>query len=51
LFLITAAGTETYDPSNYEPGKYPDYEAPTKRLSAEAVRKGLELERMKLNPF
>ena len=49
--MITSAGVETYDEASYDPAKYPDVDFPTRRLSAEAVKRGLEGEKMKINRF
>ena len=51
LFCISSAGMETYDPQNYHPERYPDFDEPTKYLSSKLVKASLNREEQKNHPF
>ena len=51
LFCASAAGMETYDPANYNPGHYPDFDEPTKYLSPAMVKASLNREEKKNHPM
>mmetsp|Transcript_871 Transcript_871/g.1178 ORF Transcript_871/g.1178 Transcript_871/m.1178 type:complete len:186 (+) Transcript_871:451-1008(+) len=51
LFCVSAAGVETYDPANYHPERYPDFDEPTKYLSAKMIAAREKLEARKGHPM
>ena len=51
LFCVSSAGVETYDPANYHPERYPDFDDPTVYLSPKMIAARQKLEDNKGNPF
>ena len=51
LFCASTAGYETYDPANYKPGKYPDFDEPSKPLHPKLVESSLRREDRKTHPM
>ena len=51
LFCVSAAGMETYDPQNYHPERYPDFDEPTTYLSPKLIKSSLQREETLDHPF
>lgn len=51
LFCVSAAGMETYDPQNYHPERYPDFDEPTKYLTPKLIQASLVREEKKNHPL
>ena len=51
LFCVSAAGMEAYDPLNYHPERYPDFDEPTKYLTPKLIKASLEREEQKNHPM
>ena len=51
LFCVSAAGVETYDPANYHPERYADFDEPTRYLNPKVVKAALKMHEEKRHPF
>ena len=51
LFCVSSAGMETYDPSNYHPERYPDFDEPTQYVSPKTIKAALHKEASKEHPM